>query len=214
MLETRLPDMHRIVGSHDVVIDGVVVPEEWTFVRGGASNLDEPMFRYPSLSFATQVLSVVGLGVARAALDLGFYISFSGILTFKNAVELQEVARCVPLDRCLIETDSPYLAPVPRKAGPLLTGLDPVAALGVMLRVPPGAQASVTFATAAATHFFRCLSYQLTGRSFDPCASRCHQCNTTENYGGGGVTSLQRFLEIRDHRFCDASKIQEVVPAL
>ncbi|PYY72484.1 acyl-CoA dehydrogenase [Pseudomonas jessenii] len=56
-------------GSHDVVIDGVVVPEEWTFIRGGASNLDEPMFRYPTLSFATQVLSVVGLGVARAALD-------------------------------------------------------------------------------------------------------------------------------------------------
>jgi TatD DNase family protein len=51
--------------------------------------------------------------VARAALDLGFMISFSGILTFKNAVELQQVAREVPLDRCLIETDSPYLAPVP-----------------------------------------------------------------------------------------------------
>ncbi|CAD5106227.1 acyl-CoA dehydrogenase family protein [Zestomonas carbonaria] len=57
-------------GSHDVVIDRVVVPEEWTFVRGGPANLDEPMFRYPSLSFATQVLSVVGLGVARAALDV------------------------------------------------------------------------------------------------------------------------------------------------
>ncbi|MGK8705867.1 acyl-CoA dehydrogenase family protein [Metapseudomonas otitidis] len=56
-------------GSHDVVIEGVVVPEEWTFVRGGPASLDEPMFRYPSLSFATQVLSVVGLGVARAALD-------------------------------------------------------------------------------------------------------------------------------------------------
>ena len=53
------------------------------------------------------------MAVARAALDLGFYISFSGILTFKSAVELQEVARYVPLDRCLIETDSPYLAPVP-----------------------------------------------------------------------------------------------------
>ena len=51
--------------------------------------------------------------VAKAALDLGFYISFSGILTFKTAADLREVARYVPLDRCLIETDSPYLAPVP-----------------------------------------------------------------------------------------------------
>ena len=51
--------------------------------------------------------------VARAALDMGFMISFSGILTFKNAADLREVARFVPLDRCLIETDSPYLAPAP-----------------------------------------------------------------------------------------------------
>ena len=51
--------------------------------------------------------------VARAALDLGFMVSFSGILTFRNAEELREVARYVPLERCLIETDSPYLAPVP-----------------------------------------------------------------------------------------------------
>jgi len=50
---------------------------------------------------------------AVAALDLGFYISFSGIVTFKNAVELQEVAKKVPLDRMLVETDSPYLAPMP-----------------------------------------------------------------------------------------------------
>jgi TatD DNase family protein len=55
------------------------------------------------------------LEVARAALDLGFYISFSGILTFKTAADLREVARFVPLDRCLIETDSPYLAPVPHR---------------------------------------------------------------------------------------------------
>ena len=53
------------------------------------------------------------MDVARAALDLGFHISFSGILTFKNAADLREVAAYVPLDRCLIETDSPYLAPVP-----------------------------------------------------------------------------------------------------
>ena len=51
--------------------------------------------------------------VARAALDLGFYISFSGILTFKSAQDLRDVASFVPLDRTLIETDSPYLAPVP-----------------------------------------------------------------------------------------------------
>lgn len=51
--------------------------------------------------------------VARAALDLGFYISFSGILTFKSAADLREVAKFVPSDRLLIETDSPYLAPVP-----------------------------------------------------------------------------------------------------
>jgi TatD DNase family protein len=51
--------------------------------------------------------------VARAALDLGFMISFSGILTFRNAEDLRDVARFVPLDRCLVETDSPYLAPVP-----------------------------------------------------------------------------------------------------
>ena len=53
--------------------------------------------------------------VASAAIDLGFHISFSGIVTFKNAVTLHEVAKRVPLDRMLIETDSPYLAPVPHR---------------------------------------------------------------------------------------------------
>lgn len=51
--------------------------------------------------------------VAKAALDLGFYISFSGILTFKTAQDLRDVAGWVPMDRMLIETDSPYLAPTP-----------------------------------------------------------------------------------------------------
>ena len=51
--------------------------------------------------------------VARQALDLGFYISFSGIVTFKSAQYLRDVAAFVPADRLLIETDSPYLAPVP-----------------------------------------------------------------------------------------------------
>lgn len=51
--------------------------------------------------------------VAQAALDMGFYISFSGIVTFKNALQIKDVARKVPMERILIETDSPYLAPVP-----------------------------------------------------------------------------------------------------
>lgn len=53
--------------------------------------------------------------VAQAAMDLNFYISFSGIVTFKNAVALHEVAKNIQLDRILIETDSPYLAPVPHR---------------------------------------------------------------------------------------------------
>ena len=53
--------------------------------------------------------------MAREAIDLNFYISFSGIITFKSALELKEVAKKIPLDRLLIETDSPYLAPVPNR---------------------------------------------------------------------------------------------------
>ncbi len=53
--------------------------------------------------------------VAQGALDLGFHVSFSGILTFRNAQALRDVARMVPMDRLLIETDSPYLAPVPHR---------------------------------------------------------------------------------------------------
>jgi TatD DNase family protein len=53
------------------------------------------------------------LEVAQAAIEMGFYISFSGIVTFKSAKDLQAVARALPIERILIETDSPYLAPVP-----------------------------------------------------------------------------------------------------
>lgn len=56
-------------GSHDLVVEDVLVPEDWTFIRGGAPTLDEPLYRYPAMALAAQVLAVVGLGVARAALD-------------------------------------------------------------------------------------------------------------------------------------------------
>jgi TatD DNase family protein len=56
--------------------------------------------------------------IARQALDLGFFISFSGIVTFKNAIAIKEVAQKTPLDRILVETDSPYLAPVPYRGKP------------------------------------------------------------------------------------------------
>ena len=58
--------------------------------------------------------------MAKAALDIGFYISLSGIVTFRNAEALREVARQVPADRLLVETDSPYLAPVPHRGQPNL----------------------------------------------------------------------------------------------
>ena len=54
-------------------------------------------------------------GFAKAAMDMGFYISFSGIVTFKKSVELQSVAKKMPADRLLVETDAPYLAPVPQR---------------------------------------------------------------------------------------------------
>jgi TatD DNase family protein len=56
--------------------------------------------------------------MARAALDMGYYISLSGIVTFRNADALREVARQVPVDRLLVETDSPYLAPIPHRGKP------------------------------------------------------------------------------------------------
>ena len=56
-------------GSHDLVVDRVLVPEEWTFVRGAAPTVDAPVYRYPSMALAAQVLAIVGLGIGRAALD-------------------------------------------------------------------------------------------------------------------------------------------------
>jgi indole-3-acetate monooxygenase len=56
-------------GSHDLVVDKVLVPESWTFIRGGASSLETPLYRYPTMALAAQVLAVVGLGIGRAALD-------------------------------------------------------------------------------------------------------------------------------------------------
>lgn len=59
----------RATGSFDLKVDNVVVPREWTFVRGGEPTVDEPLYRYPSIAYAAQVLAVVAAGVARAALD-------------------------------------------------------------------------------------------------------------------------------------------------
>lgn len=59
----------RGTGSFDLVVNDVVVPREWTFVRGGEPTVDEPLYRYPAIAYAAQVLAVVGAGVARAALD-------------------------------------------------------------------------------------------------------------------------------------------------
>jgi TatD DNase family protein len=90
--------------------------------------------------------------VAQAAIDLGFHISFSGIVTFKNAVELKDVARRVPLERMLIETDSPYLAPVPFRGKRNEPSYVPHVAMEIArLRDLPVADV----AAATSTNFFR-----------------------------------------------------------
>lgn len=57
-------------GSHDMVVDKVVVPKEWTFIRGGKSRLDQPLYQYPTMALAAQVLAVVALGAARGAITV------------------------------------------------------------------------------------------------------------------------------------------------
>jgi len=101
--QTSLPlVIHTRSASDDTV---AILREEGGFASEGAQAL--PVARGVFHCFTES------MAVARAALDLGFFISFSGILTFRNAADLREVASYVPLDRTLIETDSPYLAPVP-----------------------------------------------------------------------------------------------------
>ena len=90
--------------------------------------------------------------MAKAALDLGFYISLSGIVTFRNAEALREVARQVPADRLLVETDSPYLAPIPYRGKPNLPQyVYEVAAFLAQLR----GEAFDTFAAQTTTNFRR-----------------------------------------------------------
>lgn len=65
-------------GSHELVVSDVVVPEEWTLIRGGPASLDAAIYRYPSVAFAAQVLAIVGIGIARSALDDVIAIAGSG----------------------------------------------------------------------------------------------------------------------------------------
>ncbi|MFZ4759297.1 MAG: TatD family hydrolase [Burkholderiaceae bacterium] len=96
--------------------------------------------------------------VARAALDLGFYISMSGIVTFRSAESIRDVARRVPIDRLLIETDSPYLAPVPHRGKTNEPGF--VRHVGEFVAALRGVDAE-TFARITTENFDRC--FKLTG---------------------------------------------------
>ncbi len=81
--------------------------------RGDSYNDVLDMMRDHGMKKAVMHCFTENLEVAKRSLDLGYYISISGIVTFKNATQVQEVAKYVPLDRLLIETDAPFLAPVP-----------------------------------------------------------------------------------------------------
>lgn len=86
------------------------------------------------------------LDLAKKALDLGFYISFSGILTFKNAENVREAAKMVPDDRILVETDSPYLAPIPHRGRPCEPAFvaDTLAFLAELRETPEDQMAAIT----------------------------------------------------------------------
>ena len=92
-------------GSHDMVVDKVVVAPEWTFIRGGSSSLDAPLYRYPSMALAAQVLAVVALGVGRAALDhmksiASHRASITGAPNFGDRAHVQiEIAKAEALLR-------------------------------------------------------------------------------------------------------------------
>jgi TatD DNase family protein len=83
---------------------------------------------------------------ARRCLDAGMYVSFSGIVTFKNAADVRDAAACCPLDRMLVETDSPFLAPVPHRGGSNEPSYVPLvgAALASIKGIAPGDFAHVT----------------------------------------------------------------------
>lgn len=106
----RITDLPLIVHTRSASEDTLSILRE----EGGFASVAQPHTALPQARGVFHCFTETQ-AVARAALDLGFYISFSGILTFGNAAELREVARFVPLDRVLIETDSPYLAPAPHR---------------------------------------------------------------------------------------------------
>ena len=112
----RQTDLPLIIHTRNASDDTIaILKEEGGFAgRAGEQGASALAARFPVAKGVFHCFTE-NMAVAKAALDLDFYISFSGILTFKAAAELREVAAYVPLERCLIETDSPYLAPMPHR---------------------------------------------------------------------------------------------------
>ncbi|MFN7120886.1 MAG: TatD family hydrolase [Hydrogenophaga sp.] len=103
----RMTDLPLVIHTRSASDDTLAILREAGGFKGDAGSLPLARGVFHCFTETTEV--------ARAALDLGFYISFSGILTFRSASDIREVAAFVPMDRMLIETDSPYLAPVPHR---------------------------------------------------------------------------------------------------
>lgn len=105
----RQTDLPLVIHTRSASDDTLAILREEGGFGPTTSGADQPVARGVFHCFTES------MAVARAALDLGFFISFSGILTFRTAADLREVAAFVPLERTLIETDSPYLAPMPHR---------------------------------------------------------------------------------------------------
>ncbi len=141
-------------GSHDLVVRDVFVPEAWTLIRGGGPSVDAPVYRYPTMAFAAQVLAVVGVGVARSALDevaamAGGRVSLTGAPRMADRAHVQiEVAKAEAALRSARaffyerrrrcgRRCSPATGPRPRRSRPCVSRRPTPPARGRMRRGPP-----------------------------------------------------------------------------
>ncbi|KQU32956.1 alkylation response protein AidB-like acyl-CoA dehydrogenase [Rhodococcus fascians] len=142
----------RGTGSFDLVVNKVEVAREWTFIRGGAATIDEPLYRYPTIAYAAQVLAVVGAGVARSALDYAVQVGAgrSGITGAPKLADRPYYRIAVAEAEAALRSARAYFYEVTDEVwSAVLNGLEPTDAQNAHLRLASTHLAKISAATAA-----------------------------------------------------------------